>query len=523
MSRADATLIDRLMGERIGGRFIVERPIGSGPLSTAFRARDETLGRRVTVKLFHPQHQDDVQVVDSQLNLATAVARLAHPNIATVIDRGEHDGMAFVVTEHVRGENLQERIDRFAPLPVVEVARIAEQVSRALAYAHAHDVCHGNVRPENVLIDEDREVKIVDFGGGSFVASLAAGDPYCPPELASQGAALEPVPESDIYALGVLLYVALTEHPPPPGGTDGSRIQLERPDISPRFAAVVAQSIAVDPLARPASMHEVASELGRIAASARSSGDGVGAKSESVAFEPAIATKRPRRERRARRSATRQTDTSRPSGAGEDTAFMPVQAPTRRRGRILITAMIVIPLLVLALVGAMLAGERGADQKSTPKDKVTTGAAVEVPIVGVVPFDPPPGDGTEHDELVRNISDDDPDSTWETEGYADASLNNKDGVGVVVTLDEAVKLEEMEIDTPQPGWTVEIFGAERPEPALEAWTSLSPPSKVIDGIPIQAESKSTAYRYFLVWITELPRDGDSYKAKISSIRAFGKP
>jgi hypothetical protein len=185
--------------------------------------------------------------------------------------------------------------------------------------------------------------------------------------------------------------------------------------------------------------------------------------------------------------------------------------------------MIVIPLLVLALVGAMLAGERGADQKSTPKDKVTTGAAVEVPLVGVVPFDPPPGDGTEHDDLVRNISDDDPATTWETEGYADASLNNKDGVGVVVTLDEAVKLEELQIETPRPGWTVEIFGAERPEPALEAWTSLSPPTKVLDGIPISVDAKDKAFRYFLVWITQLPRDGESFKAKIGGIRAFGKP
>jgi eukaryotic-like serine/threonine-protein kinase len=157
---------DQLLGERIAGRFIVERQIGSGPLSSAFRARDERLHRRVTVKLFHPQHPDDIGVVDAQLELAKSVARLSHPNIATVIDRGEHEGMPFIVLEYVRGENLQERIDRYAPLRVAEVVELGQSIARALTYAHAHGVAHGNLRPENVLISEEREVKLVDFGGG---------------------------------------------------------------------------------------------------------------------------------------------------------------------------------------------------------------------------------------------------------------------------------------------------------------------------------------------------------------------
>src|SRR5690606_39140479 len=131
---------ERLIGERIAGRFVVERLIGSGELSTAFRAHDDRLHRRVTVKLFHPRHRDDVQVVESQLAAARAVARLSHEHIAMLIDRGEHDGMPLVVLEYVRGENLQERIDRFAPLAVAEVVSYGLQLARALAYAHGHGV-----------------------------------------------------------------------------------------------------------------------------------------------------------------------------------------------------------------------------------------------------------------------------------------------------------------------------------------------------------------------------------------------
>lgn len=524
---ADPVASDRFVGERVGGRFVIERRIGHGPLSSAFRARDERLHRRVTVKLFHPQHADDMAVVDAQLELAKGVARLSHPNIATVIDRGEHEGLPFIVLEHVRGENLQERIERFAPLRIVEVVAFGQSIARALAYAHAQGVVHGNLRPGNVLVSEEREVKLVDFGGGSYVANLTGGASYVAPERRDADLTVAPEPADDVYALGVLLFVALTEQEPEPG-IDPSRVQLLRPDVSPKLAAVVARAMAFDPRDRYASMHEVASEL----AAVRIPGFRdvrPGATSEPVGQPtgpmPVAADA----------DADAELTGVLPAGAGRGGGETTERGATRsqrarrgrraRRARLMAWGMVLVPVAVVALVVAMLAGEHGVGgDAGDGKPRVVNERPVPVEITLASSFDPD-GDGSERDELVPGLWDGDRNTHWQTEGYDSAAMG-KPGVGFWVRLAKPADVRELRISTDLQGWTARVYGADQPSPEMAGWEPVSEEFKVENDATVEVDVDDHPYAAYLVWITSLsldPGDTNKFRARVSEVRLLARP
>jgi serine/threonine-protein kinase len=519
---------DRLIGERIAGRFVVEKLIGHGQLSTAFRAHDDRLHRRVTVKLFHPRHRDDVQVVESQLLAARSVARLSHEHIAMVIDRGEHEGMPLVVLEHVRGENLQERIDRFAPLAVGEVVGYALQIARALAYAHGHGVVHGNLRPGNVLLTEEREVKLVDFGGGSYVAQLV-GDPYAAPELREVDADVPAEPGDDIYALGALVFVALTEQAPVPD-LDPSELQLLRPDVTPRLASAVARSLAADPDDRFLSMREFAAELAALREAVAPVGGGVGdaiggrtfgAGQETRAFTPADLE-----------GLDEQTDEELDAVEATRVSRVP-RAPREKRertasevrARLLAWSMVVAPLVALVIFGVMIAGERSRDQVDGDA-AASAGPTVQAKVAGAVSFDPKPGgDGEEHAIEVANAVDGDPETTWETEGYDTRDFNGgaKQGVGLVLQLAEAADVRDVAIATQLPGWVVEVRSADEPSTTLDGWEPVSRPTPVESNIRIPVDLDGHKTRHILLWITQLAidtEDPNRSRARIQDIRVY---
>ena len=509
---------ESLIGERIAGRFVVERLIGTGELSTAFRAYDDRLHRRVTVKLFHPRHRDDVHVVEAQLAAARAVARLSHEHIAMVIDRGEHEGLPLVVLEHVRGENLKERIERFAPLASGEVVTYALQIARALAYAHGHGVVHGNLRPGNVLLTEETDVKLVDFGGGSYVAQLV-GDPFAAPELREVDATAPPEPSDDIYALGALLFVALTEQAPQ-AGLDQGELQLLRPDVSPRLAGIVARALATDPADRLLSMREFAAELSGVRELAVSAVQPFEHGQDTQAFN------------------TRDLDevASDERGTSVMAATAAPRAPrTRReprrprtgrevRARILAWSMVVAPLVALVIFGIMIAGERGNDQVGT-KERGATGPDRPIAIATVAAFDPEPGDGDEHSDTKDNVLDGDPETTWGTDGYDTRDFNRlKPGVGLMLQLEQGADVRDVQIQTNLPGWTMEVRVADSPSSELAGWKPVSKAVAVSDGMKVPVDLDGTETRFVLLWITKLVIDTDDpnrARARIAEVKLFG--
>src|SRR5438094_7515117 len=153
-----------VVGELIAERYELEELVGTGGMSSVYRAHDKLLERSVALKVLHEQYTSDGDYVERFRREARAVAQLSHPNIVTVIDRGEQDGRQFIVFEYVDGENLKALVEREGPLPEREALELALQVARALSFAHQQDLVHRDVKPQNVLLDDEGRAKVTDFG-----------------------------------------------------------------------------------------------------------------------------------------------------------------------------------------------------------------------------------------------------------------------------------------------------------------------------------------------------------------------
>ena len=207
-----------MVGELIAGRYELEKLVGSGGMSNVFRAHDRLLERTVALKILHEQYTRDEDYVERFRREARAVAQLAHPNIVTVIDRGEQEGRQFIVFEYIDGENLKELSNR-GPLEVREAIGLVLQVGRALSFAHERGLVHRDVKPQNVLLNEDGQAKVTDFGiarsldvhGVTQTGTVLGTSDYIAPEQA-RGQKVDP--KTDIYSLGVVLYELLSGEVP---------------------------------------------------------------------------------------------------------------------------------------------------------------------------------------------------------------------------------------------------------------------------------------------------------------------
>jgi serine/threonine protein kinase len=205
-------------GERLGVYTVRER-VGSGGAGEVWRATDERLDRDVAIKVLLPHLSDNPDRLRDFMSEARTAGVLNHANILSVYDVGEHRSAPFIVCEYLEGESLRARLQA-GPLPVETAVRIALQVARGLAAAHARDIVHRDLKPENVFLRSDGGVKLLDFGlaklqaptmppGASVtVGGVIAGTAgYMAPEQAT-GAEVDS--RADLFALGATLYEMLT-------------------------------------------------------------------------------------------------------------------------------------------------------------------------------------------------------------------------------------------------------------------------------------------------------------------------
>ncbi|MBW8741660.1 MAG: serine/threonine protein kinase [Acidobacteria bacterium] len=210
-----------MVGERIADRYELEELVGTGGMSSVYRARDTLLERNVALKILHEQFTSD-DFVERFKREARAVAQMSHPNIVTVIDRGEDGGRQYIVFEYIDGENLKEHVVRAGRLPVREALELAVQVAHGLAFAHTQGLVHRDVKPQNVLLNGDGRAKVTDFGiarsldvdGVTQTGTVLGTSNYIAPEQAS-GRNVDV--HTDVYSLGVVLYELLTGDVPFPG------------------------------------------------------------------------------------------------------------------------------------------------------------------------------------------------------------------------------------------------------------------------------------------------------------------
>ena len=207
------------VGQVIADRYELKETVGTGGMSTVYCAFDTLLERNVALKILHEHYGGDAEYVERFRREARAVAQLSHPNIVTVIDRGEEDGRQFIVFELVDGENLKELVERGGPLPVRRVLELGLEVGRALAFAHAQGLIHRDVKPQNVLLNGDGRAKVTDFGiarsldavGQTETGTVLGTSHYIAPEQA-RGERVDA--QTDVYSFGVVLYELLTGEVP---------------------------------------------------------------------------------------------------------------------------------------------------------------------------------------------------------------------------------------------------------------------------------------------------------------------
>jgi serine/threonine protein kinase len=472
-----------VIGTRLSGRYRIEDEIGFGGMSTVYRAFDETLERQVALKLMHSDISSDEAALKRFRREARTVAQLSHPHVVMVIDAGEDQGHPYIVFEHVRGETLKDRVRREGPLPIAEAVAYAIEIGRALQAAHEQGLVHRDVKPQNVLIDEEGRAKVTDFGialGLEAEGLTAAGrvigtTDYVSPE---QAMGQEVTGQSDVYSLGIVLFEMLTGAVPFKGESGVSvamkhvregipDVQRRRPQVSAALAGVLERATAKELDNRYRSMANFVRDLEEVLTyeTARA-GESTGEATAVLSALPGNVTRQQRRWRR----------------------LVPIVA------YILIAAAVAVGAAVL--IGSNDTSTKGSDQSGLSPIGLSESAVHD--------YDPPPGDGSENPEQRGLALDGDKSTAWETENYDTPDLGNiKPGVGLYLDAGRSVVARALRIFTPKAGWSFQLYVANQLPADLSGWTLVG--SDKMDSMrkTVSLDTAGHRSRFYLLWITHL--------------------
>jgi eukaryotic-like serine/threonine-protein kinase len=488
-------------GTVLGGRYELHDVAGEGGMAAVWRATDRVLDRQVAVKILHARLAEEPSFLERFRAEATSSARLTHPNIVNVFDTGEAGTTAYIVMELFEGETLRDRLAREGTLEPPDAVAVMLPVLSALQFAHENGLVHRDVKPANILVGHDGRVKVTDFGiakaaydtgDATTTGSVLGSVPYMAPEQV-QGVTVDA--RSDIYACGATLYETLTGRPPFEAETNlaAAMLRLTSDPVPPRAVragiprgldAIVMRALARTPDQRFASAQDMASALTRLQLAA--SPDPI----------PRVAVE---------------------------------AAPSERHG--FFRAWMLVPLIAVLVAGIVIAigvmigalqlgGPFGVERKGGKETASPPTASAGKPLraSSVTVFDPPPGDGHENDELVPNLTDGDPSTTWETENYRQLDLGGiKTGVGLLFDFGAPVDVTGFRLVTPHPGFDFEIRVGDDPQ-ALES----RPGPAFRAAAAMRRSIPSASGRYVLLWMTDVVPVGDgSNRDVIGELRVVG--
>jgi serine/threonine-protein kinase len=494
-----------LLGTTLSGRYRLEARIGTGGMSTVYRALDETLQRRVAIKLMNREVATDSDQLERFRREARAVAQLSHPNVVGVIDAGEDLDPAhprpYIVFEYIEGETLKDRIRRLGRLPIPEAVAYCIEIARALGAAHAHHIVHRDVKPHNVLIDEEGRAKVTDFGiartldeeGLTADGRVLGTTDYVAPEQALG----QPVTgQSDLYSLGIVLYEMLTGEVPFKGESQVAvamkhvreelpNIQSRRPEVSSALAAVLETATAKRVEQRYADDAELIADLEDVLAieTARA-GNVTGEVTSVLKTLPSVTQRR---------------------------------VPFRLRHRLVTTVLSLAVIAAVAGVAVWLAtrAHHGTGRLPQPapapklvQDQLCQSCAHD--------YNPDALDGvkSQNPDLTGLAIDGNVNTAWQTQQYYDGTLG-KPGVGLYVDASPGVAAHEIVVYTATPGWPAQIWARSTPpnrntfDTGPNGWTKLAQVRSMGSKQNIALDTGATRYRYYLVWATGLPRSQQS--------------
>ena len=478
-----------MIGTLLCNRFRLEEKIGSGGMSTVYRAFDETLERWVAIKVLHADMlQDDAQLERFRRE-ARAAARLAHPHVVTVIDAGEDDGRPFIVFEYVEGETLKERIRRFGRLPIAESLAYTIEMGRALMAAHAERIVHRDVKPQNVLIDPEGRAKVTDFGiarsleldGLTAAGRVLGTTDYVAPEQAIGDGATE---QSDIYSLGVCLWEMLTGDVPFKGENQVAvamqhvrdpvpDVAQLRPVVSAVVASIVDRATRKELKNRYSSVEDMVHDL-----------------EQALAIEA----------RRGGQLSDEATTVLR-ALPGETSDWVPLRIRAPRR----VLAIAALAAVAAAVVIAILVTrtDTGGETGDAAPRKVAKGIT-RVHFAAVNDYDPE-GDDRESPNSVKLAIDGNRKTRWATEHYSDGFAGaNKTGVGLMVRTTEPVAATELDLISPFANWQGAVYGAKGDVPAdIDGWQKLSGTFTARSVNKIRLDTAGQPFDRYLVWVTKL--------------------
>jgi serine/threonine-protein kinase len=506
------------IGTLVGGRYRIDAEIGRGGMSTVYRAFDTVLERTVAIKLMHREIAADSDQLERFRREARSVAQLNHPHVVTVIDAGEEAapdgalGTPYIVFEYVDGETLKSIILREGPLPIPQSIAYTIEIARALGAAHERQIVHRDVKPHNILVSREGAAKITDFGiartlteeGLTMAGRVLGTTDYVSPEQALG----QPVTgQSDLYSLGVVLYEMLTGGVPFHGDSPVAvamkhvreelpDVQARRPELSAATAAVVDRAVAKDLDRRYPDAESMASDLEDVlAVEASRSGQATGEATTVLRTLP---------------SGTRR------------------RVPWRMRHPARWGGSLALLLIATAITLWLAAGQthRGTTDAGAGHTGLQPVALGQTAAHDYNPF----GTGPENRDQIENVIDGDPNTTWSTEQYYEGTLRKPGGTGLGIYLDAApqVRARALAIQTPTPGFSVQVYVANHIDLTLPYGSSTPLSQRGWQG-PVGAAASVHSgqriaiavphpYRYYLMWMTSLPPG--SQMATISELALY---